>query len=58
MVEEMERTPLELGESREFLAHAELHMRIAFVPPLYAIFGVHQPSRTVFVRRIGWHERA
>jgi hypothetical protein len=32
-------------------------MRLAFVPPLFVKFGVHRPSRTVFVSRIGWLER-
>jgi hypothetical protein len=57
MVEEMERTPEEFGESREYLPHADLHMRVAFSPPLFVQFGVHRPSRTVFVSKIGWLER-
>ncbi len=57
LVEEWERTPFEFGESREYLGHADLHMRIVFVPPLYAVFGIHEPSHTVFVSKIGWLER-
>jgi hypothetical protein len=58
IVEEMERTPDEFGESRDYLPEAGIRMRIAFAPPLYVIFGIHEDSRTVFVRKIGWLERA
>ena len=54
MLEELERTPEEFGESREYLPHADLYMRLAFVPPLFVKFGVHRPSRTVFISKIGW----
>jgi hypothetical protein len=57
MIEELERTPAEFGESRDFLAHAELQSRIAFVPPIYVRFAIHEPTRTVFVGRIGWTKR-
>jgi hypothetical protein len=57
MVEEMERTPFEFGESREYWPHADLHTRIAFVDPLYVLFGIHQTTRTVFVGRIAWLKR-
>ena len=57
IVEEMERTPFEFGESREYWPSAELHSRIAFASPLYVVFGIHEPSRTVFVTRIGWMKR-
>ena len=57
LVEEMERTPYEFGESREYFEHAEIHKRIVFVPPMYAFFGIHQESRTVFVMKVGWLER-
>ncbi|MCU0703978.1 MAG: hypothetical protein MUF18_08385 [Fimbriiglobus sp.] len=54
MLEELERTPEEFGESREYLPHADLHMRLAFVPPLFVQFGVHHSTRTVFISKIGW----
>lgn len=57
LVSELERTPFEFGESREHLPHADLHMRIVFIPPLYAVFGIHEPSQTVFVSKVGWLER-
>lgn len=56
-VEEMERTPSEFGESREYLQYAELYLRIAFVSRGFVSFGVHEPTRTVFVRRIGWFKK-
>jgi hypothetical protein len=57
IVEEMERTPDEFGESRDFLAYADIQIRVAFAAPLFVIFGIHGESRTVFVRKIGWLER-
>jgi hypothetical protein len=52
--EEMERTPLEFGESRGYLPHAKLHKRIAFSGPLVFYFGVHDERPEVFVIRIKW----
>ncbi len=57
IVEELERTPDEFGESRDLLAYAGIRMRIAFAAPLFVVFGIHDSSRTVFIRRIGWLER-
>jgi len=37
IVEEVERTPHEFGESRDFLAGAGIQMRIAFSAPLFAV---------------------
>jgi hypothetical protein len=53
-MEELERTPLEFGEAREYLPGAELQLRIAFVRPVYVAFGVRERTRTVFIRRFGW----
>ena len=50
--EELERTPLEFGESRNVYHHLQLQMRIAFVRPLTILFGVHESSRTVFISRM------
>lgn len=51
--EELERTPSEFGESREGSDRKRLQMRIAFAEPLFVKFGVHEPSRTVFVSHFG-----
>ena len=57
IVEELERTPKEFGESRDFLTYASIQMRIGFAAPLFAVFGIHEDSRTVFIRKIGWLDR-
>ena len=51
--EELARTPMEFGESREYLPGLDLHMRIGFAGPVYAEFAVNLPNRIVFIRRIG-----
>lgn len=53
IVEELQRTPHQLGESRDYFPQTELAMRIAFVQPFVVIFAVHEPSKTVFIRSIG-----
>lgn len=53
MMDELAYEPQRFGESRGFLDHAELHVRIAFAPPLYVEFAVHEPSRQVFIQKIG-----
>jgi hypothetical protein len=53
ILEELARTPMEFGESREYLPHLDLHLRIGFAGPVYAEFAVNLPNRIVFVRRIG-----
>jgi hypothetical protein len=57
MWEELARTPEQFGESRYYLPNAELHVRIAFVGPLYVLFGYHESARIVFVRKIGYSRR-
>jgi hypothetical protein len=52
IVEELERTPLEFGESRENYPGAKLQLRIGFARPLKVRFGVHEESKTVFIRTI------
>jgi hypothetical protein len=52
IVEELERTPLEFGESRENYPGARLQLRIGFARPLKVSFGVHEESKTVFVGSI------
>ena len=51
IVEELVRTPGEFGESREYLPDAEISMRCGFERPVYVEYGVHEESRTVFLRR-------
>jgi hypothetical protein len=52
IMEELARTPLEFGESRENYPGAKLKLRIAFASPLVVNFGVHESSKTVFIRSI------
>ncbi len=47
--EELARTPLEFGESRGYLPHLHLHIRLGFARPLSVRFAVHEPSKQVFV---------
>jgi hypothetical protein len=51
--DELRYAPAQFGESREHLPHMELELRIAFAPPLYVEFAVHEQSRQVFIRRFG-----
>jgi hypothetical protein len=53
VVEELTRTPMEFGESREYLPRLDLHMRIGFAGPVYVEFAVNLPNRVVFIRRFG-----
>jgi hypothetical protein len=52
IVEELERTPLEFGESRENYTGAKLQLRIGFARPFAVRFGVHVESKTVFIGSI------
>ncbi len=56
IVEELKRTPSEFGESREGTDPERLQMRIGCVEPVWVVFGVHEPSRTVFISRIWIHK--
>jgi hypothetical protein len=53
VVEELAYDPARFGESRGVLPDMELSLRIAFAPPLYVEFAIHESSRQVFVRRFG-----
>jgi hypothetical protein len=53
ILEELARTPMEFGESREYLTHLDLHLRIGFAGPVYTEFGVNLPNQAVFIRRFG-----
>jgi len=44
---------MEFGESREYLSHLGLHLRIGFAGPLFVEFAVNLSHRLVFVRRFG-----
>jgi hypothetical protein len=50
IMEELRRTPLSFGESRDYLPHLELHMRVGFARPLSVHFAVHERTRQVFIR--------
>ena len=52
IVEELRRTPLEFGESREYLEAAKLRVRVAFVGPFLVGFGVHDVKKIVFIRNM------
>jgi hypothetical protein len=52
MLDELAYDPMGFGESRGFLPHAGLDMRIAFPRPLGVIFAVHEVSRQVFIQRV------
>lgn len=54
MHSELERSPLEFGESRDFKKASQLYMRIGFVSSLFALFGVHETKKVVFVLKMGW----
>jgi hypothetical protein len=51
ILEELARTPMEFGESREYLQHLDLHLRIGFAGPVSVEFAVNLPNRMVFIRR-------
>ena len=52
--EELQRTPYEFGESRGFLKHAELAVRVVIVRPLIAEFAIHEGTKTVFISKVDW----
>lgn len=54
MQSELERSPFEFGESRDFKKASRLYMRIGFVSSLFALFGVHETKKVVFVLKMGW----
>jgi len=54
ILEELTRTPMEFGESRDHLTHLDLHLRIGFAGPLFVEFAVNIPNRLVIVRRFGF----
>jgi hypothetical protein len=51
-MEELSRTPMEFGESREFDPGSGLYIRVAIVGILCVKFAVHEESRQVFIGRI------
>jgi hypothetical protein len=57
ILEELARTPMEFGESREHLPHLDLHLRIGFAGPVYVEFAVNLIGRVVFIRRFGLRYR-
>ena len=53
MIDELAYDPVKFGESRGHLPHLQLELRIAFAPPLYVEFAVHEAARQVFIRGFG-----
>ena len=53
MMDELAYDPNHFGESRGILPGLELEMRIAFAPPVYVEFAVHERSHQVFIRHFG-----
>lgn len=51
IVSELERTPMEFGESGERLEAADLWRRRGFAGPLFVEYAVHLGERRVFLRR-------
>jgi hypothetical protein len=49
-MEELARTPTAFGESRDYLEHLDLRMRIGFAGPFSVQYAVHEPTRQVFIR--------
>ncbi len=54
MHSELERNPMDFGESRDYKIASQLYMRVGFVSSLFVLFGVHQSRKVVFVLKIGW----
>ena len=50
ILEELARTPMNFGESREHREHLDLHLRIGFAPPVFVQFAVHDEQPIVFIR--------
>jgi hypothetical protein len=55
--EELHRAPHELGESRSRLPAMGFELRITFAGPLQVEYAIHEPSKTVYYRRIRWNNR-
>jgi hypothetical protein len=58
IIEELERTRLEFGESRDFLTALSLRVRIAFVRPLMVQFAVNEERGVVFILDFEYCERS
>ncbi|MBL8864766.1 MAG: hypothetical protein JNK93_04310 [Planctomycetia bacterium] len=54
MHSELERNPMEFGESRDFKIASQLYIRVGFVASLFVLFGVHETRKVVFVLKMGW----
>lgn len=51
IVEELERTPNEFGESRESWPERSITMRCGFARPVYIEYAVYENERAVYIRR-------
>lgn len=56
VMDELSYAPARLGESRERIDRYEIEIRFAVVRPWRVEFSVHEPTRQVFIRRIGLGE--
>ena len=51
IIEELERTPTEFGESREAWPDRSISMRCGFARPVYVEYAVYENQRAVYIRR-------
>jgi hypothetical protein len=51
VIEELERTPGEFGESRESWPERSIAMRCGFARPVYVEYAVYENERAVYIRR-------
>jgi hypothetical protein len=51
IIEELERTPNEFGESREAWPERSIAMRCGFAGPMYVEYAVYESERAVYIRR-------
>jgi len=53
IIEELSRTPMQFGESRDYLEELNLHVRVGFARPWRVNYAVHLPSQSVFIQMGG-----
>jgi hypothetical protein len=52
IINKLQNEPLTFGEPHFHLRHLELEIRIAIVSPLAICYGVHEKSRSVFIKEV------
>jgi hypothetical protein len=50
IIEELTRTPMEFGESRNYLSQLGLHVRVGFAGPCGVVYAVSVEHHMVFIR--------